>query len=224
MTVCDRFEREAVLRLEQGLALNEHVTTCPDCRRSADTYRRLQAGLASTGADYQPRPDWQARTWAAIARGQDRRRPWLRTLVPAAIGTCVVALLLIPQWPRAPLVPTLEVEVRPLASGPARRGTEAGLGDRLLLRARTGGASHAELRVYLNDAELVLRCSSKPPCRRQDEMLRATLALNALGTYQSLLLVSDHPLPAPVEDLDGDAGRALAAGARVELGEAVLVR
>ncbi|MCP4654663.1 MAG: hypothetical protein GY856_04495 [bacterium] len=224
MTACDRFEREAVLRMEQGLALDEHFTTCPDCRRTADTYQRLQAGLASTGAEYQPRPDWQARTWAAIARGRERRRRWLRTLVPAAIGACVLALLLIPQLPRAPIAPALEVEVLPPASGPARRGTEAGLGDRLLLGARTGGASHAELRVYLNDSELVLRCSSEPPCIREDETLRAALELSSLGTYQSLLLVSDNPLPAPAEDLDGDAGRALAAGARVELGEAVLVR
>ncbi len=224
MTACDRFEREAVLRLAQGLALDEHFTTCPDCRRAADTYQRLQAGLASSGADYQPRPDWQARTWAAIARGRKRRRRWLRTLVPAAIGASVVALLLIPQLPRAPLGPSLEVEVLPPASVATWRGAEAVVSDRLLLRAATGGASHAELRVYLNDSELVLRCSSEPPCIREGTTLQAALELSSLGTYQSLLLVSDQPLPAPAEDLDGDAGKALATGARVELGDAVVVR
>ena len=153
MTACDRFEREAILRLEQGRALDEHFATCPDCRQAADAYQRLQAGLASTGAAYQPRPDWQARTWAAIARRRKRRR-WLRTLVPAAVGACVVALVLIPQLPRTPQEPGIEVKVLP--AGSAWRGAEAGLGDRLLLRAQTGGARHAELRVYLNDTMMDL--------------------------------------------------------------------
>jgi len=221
MTACDRFEREAILRLEQGRALDEHFATCPDCRQAADAYQRLQAGLASTGAAYQPRPDWQARTWAAIARRRKRRR-WLRTLVPAAVGACVVALVLIPQLPRTPQEPGIEVKVLP--AGSAWRGAEAGLGDRLLLRAQTGGARHAELRVYLNDSELVLHCCCKPPCIRDHETLRAALDLSSRGTYQSLLLVSDDPLPTPVAGLDGDAGQALAAGARVEFGETVRVR
>ncbi len=223
MRACDRFEREGLLRLEQGLPLDEHFSTCPDCRAARAAYQGLRAGLAETGAGYRPPPDWQARTWAAIARRRDRRRRYLWTLAPAGLGLAVLALVLIPSLPRAPLVPSLAVEIAP-GAGPVRRGVDAAVGDRLRLRAETAGASHAELRVYRNDSELVLRCSGEPPCERQETVLRASFELTSLGAYQSLLLLSDAPLPAPGAGFDADTGAALAAGARLELGAAVRVR
>lgn len=223
MTRCDRFEREGLLQREQDRALDDHFATCPDCRRAAAAYERIRAELRCAGAGFEPPPDWQARTWAAIARRQKpRHRRWLWTLVPAGLAV-LAGVLLIPRAPQAPLGPSLAVEILP-ATGVVRRGTEAGRGDQLLLRATTGGAPYAELRVYLNDSELVLACSSEPPCTREDGSLRARFELSSIGTYQSLLLLSDQPLPPSTGGLDGDAGAAIAAGARVELGEAVLVR
>jgi hypothetical protein len=154
--------------------------------------------------------------------GRQRGRGRLLWWVPALVAAGIVATVALRFGPLAPPA-GLQVAVEP---GPGvRRGAEAQPGDRLLLEARSGGGAQAELRVYRDDHELVLRCSTQPPCRRRGDTLRATLTLPAVGTYQPLLLLSDQPLPAPTAGgLDADAGVALEAGARVELGEAVRVR
>jgi len=116
----------------------------------------------------------------------------------------------------------LRVEVESSAS--VRRGVEAHPGDLLRLAASTGGDRHAELRVYRNDSELVLRCSTEPPCSRSGGELRAAVVLDGVGRYQPLLVVSGKALPASASDLDADTRAALAAGADVELGTEVVVR
>jgi hypothetical protein len=226
MSACDRFEEEGLLRLEQGLPLDEHFATCSDCLAARAAYERLRGEIAAAGQEIEPPPGWQAGVWAAIEeRRSARRRPrfgWL--LLPAAAAAIVLAFVLLrrPEPPPAQLALAVEVEAGP---GAVRRGAEAHPGDRLRLRASTAGASHAELRVYRNDRALVLRCSTEPPCRRRGDVLEAAFPLPAAGSYQPLLVTSGRPLPGTgAGGLDADVAAALGAGARTTLGNEIEVR
>ncbi|HEV8582922.1 MAG TPA: hypothetical protein VGX68_27975 [Thermoanaerobaculia bacterium] len=220
MTRCDRFETEAVHLLEQGLPLDEHFSSCPDCLAARAAYERLGERVSALSGDEEPPPGWEARVWQRI---EDRRRsrhrwgPWW--VVPVAVAA-LAAFLFVRIPGQGP--PSLRVEVEPGTT--VRRGLEAQPGDRLQLKATTGGVDYCELRVYRNDAELILRCSTEPPCSRRGRELRASVALDGIGRYQPLLLFSKRPLPASASDLQTDTGAALAAGADVELGSEIVVR
>ena len=222
MNHCDRFETEAVLLLERGLPLDEHFSACPDCLAARAFYDRLHKSLATVGEGDQPPVNWQAGVWERIEQRRGRRRWWAWWgLVPAALAASLAAFLLVRTPEPAPVFLKAEIEAGPTV----QRGEEAQPGDALRLTASTGGAPHAELRVYRNDAELVLRCSTKSPCSRQGEELRASVVLDGIGRYQPLLLLSKSPLPeAPTHGLDADTEAALAAGAEIELGKEIVVR
>jgi len=223
MNPCGRFEHEGLLLLERGLPLDEHFDTCPDCLQARQAYQRLQGELATAGARYRPPAGWQSRVRAAVAARKARRPGWrLRLMIPAGVAAALVLLvLLVPD--REPIPVALHAEIE-LGSGDVRRGHEPHPGDVLRLRGTTGGAPHAELRVYLNDVELVLRCSTAAPCRRREESLQASVLLDSIGSYQPVLLVSDRPLPEPLATLDDDAAGAIAAGARIAMGRQIDVR
>ena len=229
MSRCNRFETEGLPLLERGLPLDEHFAACPDCLAARAAYERLGAEIAALGADDEPPVGWQARVWERLDQRRERRRPrwtgWLGWLVPAGVGmagTSLAALFLIPIRPPAPRPPSLHVEVQ--AGATVRRGGEAQPGDLLRLTAVAGGARHAELRVYRNDTELVLRCSTDRPCSRRGDEVRAAVLLDAVGRYQSLLIRSERPLPSSVSGLEKDTSAALAAGADVRLGSEIVVR
>lgn len=222
MSQCDRFETEAVLLLERGLPLDEHFSACPDCLAARAFYDRLREALAAVGEGDQPPVGWQAGVWERIEqrRGRRRWRPWWG-LVPAALAASLAAVLLVRTPEPAPVFLKAEIEAGPSV----QRGEEAKPGDSLRLTASTGGARHAELRVYRNDAELILRCSTESPCSRKGEDLQATVVLDGIGRYQPLLLLSKNPLPeASAGSLDADTDAALAAGAEIEMGSEVVVR
>ncbi|HEX5718722.1 MAG TPA: hypothetical protein VF179_21355, partial [Thermoanaerobaculia bacterium] len=82
----------------------------------------------------------------------------------------------------------------------------------------------SELRVYRNDTELILRCSTEPPCSRRRGELTASVVLDGVGRYQPLLIFSEEPLPDIASNLDTDTDAALAAGAEIEMGSEVVVR
>jgi hypothetical protein len=223
---CDRFETEGLPLLERGLPLDEHFATCPDCLAARAAYERLGAEIAALGAEDEPPVGWQARVWERLDQRRERRRPrWIGWLVPAGVGLAaasLAALFLIPIHPPGPRPPSLSVEVQ--AGATVRRGGEAQPGDLLRLTAAIGGARHAELRVYRNDTELVLRCSTERPCSRRGDEVRAAVLLDTVGRYQPLLIRSERPLPPPVSDLEKDTSAALAAGADVRLGSEIVVR
>lgn len=224
MSACRRFEDEGLLRLEQGLPLDDHFSTCPDCLAERAAYERLREAITTAGDGIEPPTGWQAGVWSAIEKRQAARRRWRGwwLLVPAAAAV-LLAILLLRTPVRTVTQLALAVEVES-GAGPVRRGGEAHPGDRLQLRATIGEASNAELRVYRNDRSLVLRCSTEPPCRRGDDMLEADLVLPAIGSYQSLLVTSDRSLPKAGAGLDADVDAALAAGAQTILGEEIEVR
>jgi len=220
MSQCDRFETEGLLLLEQDLPLDEHFSTCPDCVAARAAYERLRAGIATLGAEDEPPVGWQARVWEGIDQRRERRRlGWAWWIVPGVAATLAALLLIRPPGPQ---LPSLRIEIQ--AGATVHRGGEAQPGDLLQLTAIPSSAHHAELRVYRNDAELVLRCSTERPCSRQGDELRAAVRLDVIGRYQPLLILSARPLPAPTSDLEKDTSAALAAGADVKLGPEVVVR
>lgn len=229
MSACRRFEEEGLARIEQGLPLDDHFATCPDCLAEREVYDRLRGAIASAGDGIEPPPGWQAGVWAAIEERKSARRRlrgwWF--LVPAAaaaillVALAAVLLLRTPAPPSARLALAVELEA---GSGPVRRGTEAHPGDRLHLRASTGEAVHAELRVYRNDRALVLRCSTEPPCRRRQGTLEATFLLPSIGSYQPLLVTSGQTLPEAGAGLDADVATAIETGAQATMGTEIEVR
>ncbi|HWM94571.1 MAG TPA: hypothetical protein VN493_27705 [Thermoanaerobaculia bacterium] len=223
-TRCGRFEAEAVLLLEQGRPLDEHFSSCPDCLAERTAYERLREELHSLGEEDEPPAGWQARVWEKVDRRQGRRwAPWWRRwILPIGVaGAAALAALFLVRTP-ATAPPGLRIGIE--AGETVRRGTEAQPGDLLQLTATTGDAPHTELRVYRNDTELVLRCSTEPPCTRRGEELSASVVLDGVGRYQPLLLLSEDPLPDVASDLDTDTNAVLTSGAGVELGPRVVVR
>lgn len=219
-TVCRRFEEEALLLLEQGRPLDEHFSSCPDCLEARAAYDRLRAQLSGLGEEHEPAADWRARVWEKIERRKERRRRWAPWLFAPVAMAAMAALFLI--WVPGRQTAGLRIEIE--AGTTVRRGAEAHPGDLLRLSATTGGARHSELRVYRNDTELILRCSTEPPCSRRRGTLNASVVLDGVGRYQPLLIFSEKPLPDVASDLDADTDAALTAGADVELGPRVVVR
>lgn len=226
MSGCDRFEAEGLLLLEQGLPLDEHFATCPDCLAARAAYVRLREEIAALGVEDEPPVGWQARVWERLDQRRERRRfrwpGWRGWMVPVGVGLAASLAALFLIRPPGPQPPSLRAEIQ--AGTTVRRGGEAQPGDLLRLTATTGGARHAELRVYRNDTELVLRCSTDRPCSRRGDEVRAAVLLDAVGRYQPLLLRSKNPLPSPVSDLEKDTSAALAAGADVRPGSEIVVR
>jgi len=222
-TGCDRFETEALLLLEQGQPLDDHFSSCPDCLEARAAYDRLRGGLSSLGKEDEPAPDWQARVWEKIEKRKERRRRWSPWwIAPVGITGLAALAALFLIWIPGQTPAGLRIEIE--AGTTVRRGAEAQPGDLLRLDATTGGARHSELRVYRNDTELILRCSTEPPCSRRRGKLTASVVLDGVGRYQPLLIFSEKPLPDVASDLDTDTDAALTAGADVELGPRVVVR
>jgi len=150
-----------------------------------------------------------------------------RRLAPAAaLIVLVVASVVWLSWLAGEVSFSVDVSS---AQGAVRRGEDAHPGDILQLQAATGNYRYAELRVYFNDSEVVLRCSTEAPCSRDGNILAAALEMSSMGAYQPILFLSDNPLPLPLqfeglEGLDQDVGAALEAGASYELAERISVR
>ena len=195
VTRCDRFESEGLALLEQGESLDEHFADCPDCRAARTAYQVLREQIAEAGAADEPPAGWETRVWESI-EGRRRRPLWGWLLAP--LGAAALAAAFFVAMPRTSAVPSLVQEIAP---GEAiHRSASAHPGDHLNLRAGTAGSLHAELRIYRNGRELVLRCpsdSGDPSCRRDGDELRASLTLPSAGDYQAVLVLDDEPLPPP---------------------------
>jgi hypothetical protein len=221
---CDRFEREGLLRMEQGLPLEPHYAECPDCAAARRAHESLARRIGALGQDELPASGWEQRVREALqARPAPRRfwpRPWLTVPVTALAA---VVLAVAGTHLLRPTAAALAVSTR----GDPRttlRGGPVSPGDVLTLEAQTGGASYAELRVYRDDTEIVLRCSTTLPCRRSGRRLSAELTLPAIGLYQPVLLLAARALPVPRGSLDRDGADVLDAGGQFILGREVEAR
>ena len=224
MTHCDLFEREGLLQLERGIGLDPHFETCPDRLDARRQYARLTQTIGELDAAATPSPFWQTRVWAAIKSTPPRKRRWAWWLAPVG---AVAALVVFMVWwfPASSPLPAvfLATEIR-AGQTVVSRGQDAHPGDELRLRATVGASAFAELRVYFNDNELPVHCSTDPPCRRDGDSLSLVTTLKSLGTYRPVLIVSANPIPAPSGNLDQDAGAALRSGATVQAGDPIPVR
>lgn len=222
VTRCERFENEGLALLERGEPLDGHFADCPDCRAARAAYQVLQEQIAEAGAADEPPAGWQNRVWERIE--ERRRRPSWRWLL-APLGAAALAAAVFFAMPRTPAAPSLVQEISP---GPVvHRSASAHPGDHLSLRADIAGSPHAELRIYRNGRDLVLRCPSDAgdaSCARDGDEIRASLTLPSAGDYQAVLVLDDEPLPPPGKGLDPDAGAAFAQGAQVVLGDEISVR
>jgi len=223
MSRCTRFEDEGLLQLEQGLPLDAHFNSCGDCEEARASYARIRGGLASLDEAIEAPAGWRDRVWKAIDDTRARRNPrhawWI---APAALAAAVALAVLVRPRPARPPSPQLDVSVQ--SGGTVRRTRESQPGDRLRLHTATGAQGQAELRVYLNDRALVLRCSIEPPCESEPGGLAATLTVAERGTYQPALFTSARALPAPVGDLERDVEAAFQAGTEVVLGQEIRVK
>ncbi len=226
MSGCDRFEREGLALLERDLPLDEHFENCPDCLAARETYARLRGMLDDSAPLETPREGWEARVRSTIAQPEPGGRKRIRWL--AAAAAIIAAAFLLPPGFRMLFQPTAEDPQLTFkierGDRPSRRGEVPHPGDRLILQADTGAASHAELRVYRDDTELILRCSDSPPCVLRGTQLSATLALEQLGSFQPLLITSEQPIPPPAGTLDEDAAAVLSRDGRFVLSEEIRVR
>ncbi len=224
MSACDRFEREGLLRLEQGLPLDPHFAECPECLAARAAYESLARRLSALGPEDQPLVGWEERVQRALAVPPEPRRlrPRWWVTVPAsalAVGLLVVSGTRLVRPPAA----ALTVSTRERA-GAAYRGEPLRLGQVVVMDAQTGGAAQAELRVYREDREIVLRCSTEPPCHRVGRRIQAELRPEAIGQYQPVLLLSSRALPPPRGTLDQDGDAVLGAGGQFLLGSELEVR
>lgn len=227
MKPCRRFASEGLDRLTAGQPLDEHFTSCDTCREARSSYEALLGDLRELDHDAKPPPDWQDNVWRRIGTHQ-RDRPgkrsraaaaWRPTALAAIIAAAVLGGLLL----RPTEAPTLMVAIE--RGHLPYRGLEAALpGDRLTIETRTARGRHTALRVYRNEHELVAECPGSSACETAGRRLRLTLRLEAIGRYQTVLLSSPVPLPPAVGVLDVDCGAAVEQGARIELGDEILIR
>ncbi len=240
MSDCTRFEDEGILAYERGEPLEGHYASCSACKRAIADYEALASDIAEAGAKLAPRPDFEARVWSAIARRRESKAPWWhpaswrgrRFALVAAAALAAAALLTVwlarPDDGRATAVIALHQEILPATGAAPSRGDSARPNDIAVLRATTGGARTAELRVYFGTGrgsdELLLRCSDQPPCKRSENQIVAELTLPRRGDYHCILAVSDGALPAPTQSLDGDIASIEAAGGMVERGPTIRAR
>jgi hypothetical protein len=162
--------------------------------------------------------DWHPAT-APSRRSQGRFWGVAAGLVAAGVA----AFFLLPPNRVAP--PGLRQEVVAGAVTSRGGGEVARPGDHLVLHGETGGAVHAELRLYWSRDRLVVRCAGdNPPCRREGHRLSADVVLDTRGSYLPLLILAPEPIPAPSSGFDADLAALVAAGGRVEVGREIVVR
>ncbi len=221
MSYCDRFEREGLLKLEQGESLDRHFDECADCIKSQDAYKKIIKELKTMQQNLKAPSGWQDEVWQTIAlrkQGKQQRWKWaLPSMVAAVAGVFLIFGVFLPTSS------TVSISVSIEQSDAVTRGVNARPGDELVIDAEIGDASIAEVLVYRNDYELVLRCSDKPPCSRRGKRIKARLELGGIGNYQPVLVLSESAIPPLTNQLDDDARIVLESGAKVELAEQVSV-
>jgi hypothetical protein len=217
MTACERFEEEGLLRLEQGLPLDAHFASCPDCQAARQSYERLKSELASLDPA-EPPARLEERVWNSISKKKVARRP-LRVYLFPALGLAAAAMLvifLLPPTIQQSGSPALAVDFR-AGSNSVRSvvapGSPVPPGTVLVLDAKPAGARYSDLRVYRNDDQLLLQSSGS-----------TRVLLEVVGRYQAVLFTSNRPIPPPSTSVESDIRAAREAGAEVTLASPITVR
>jgi hypothetical protein len=143
-------------------------------------------GAASGDAPAVPRRDLRS-----------HRRRWNPAAAAVtAVAVAAAGLLLWSQRQPAPVRDALDSSVWIVSATGSRHGEatgEASIGD--VLRADVAEVAGAELRIYRDDRELVLRCPGQAGCGRASGRTTAALHLTSPGAYRVVYFL---PVPAQV--------------------------
>jgi len=96
--LCDRFEREAILRIERGEPLDPHFDDCAPCIDARRKHERILAALPDAAPWANLPIGWQARVLAATGAEKERapRRTFApRPFAPEVLASVCVALALV---------------------------------------------------------------------------------------------------------------------------------
>lgn len=197
-----------------------------------DVWRAIDTDGAS-GAT--PASDTEVENEASVVRGPWWRHPqaaraavWAGILA-ATLGWMVLRPTTVPSKVGLDLqiLTGSQAQLRGDADGVSSGGAQSGSaqpGDVLRLSAGLGDFDQAEVRVYRDDQTLILACSDDPPCRRRGDRIEADVTLDAVGSYQAILTVSDQELPSAEGSFDRDMGELFRSGAQIELASEIEVR
>jgi hypothetical protein len=198
-TGCDRFDARELLRQERGEPPDPHQGTCAECQQRLARTEALRQALGQIPIE-KSTTSWEQAVWGRIATGgrkPQRRRLWVGLPVLLAVAGVI---LLVRSPGRSP-DGTAPVLALAFEAGPERlRSGGPAVGATVVVDGTTVQHEHAELRIYRDDAGLLLRCSTEPPCQRRDGRLGARFTIPAIGRYRVLLLQAPVPLPAPGSD------------------------
>lgn len=173
--------------------------------------------------DFEAPPGWQAAVNAALdnkpaRRTPDRDRPVVpktsagvlaaKPVIGIAAGAAALAAAMVIYLAtrRPPLEGVTAVKGPPRkvptvalialdGTGQARSAAAAVIGDRLVARAGSSGV--AELRIYRDDRDVVLRCraATDPGCRADGKSIVGEHEVSAPGTYRAVVFVVRVPEP-----------------------------
>lgn len=212
-TEADRAEVEWLLAREQ-----DPSRPAPSTALGAE-HAELQAMLASL-PDASSDDAWQA----AVVRRMRSAPPaviaspppwWRRRWLQWGVGGGIAAAMALAIWLLSrPVPPELEVAV---VSRIDRRSGDVGVGDQLVVRARSHGS--ADLRVFGSSGELLARCPGGPACTVMSSGdLKIEVRLDAPGRYH-VILASGLKQRLPESSMDTYIDAARATGAHIAVRE-----
>lgn len=196
-TSCDRYWREGVLLVEQGVA-DVHRETCEACQEAHASREVIVRALPLTGGE--GRADWQQRVWQAIARDEAERRapsrrPWV--IGGLALAAAVIAIVVLVPREQAPERYVTAVTIE---KGPVVKRGGAQVGDRV----RTLLDPADEVRIYRRN-ELVFRCGPSTvgaACTRDERGRVAVYELPTAGDYTIVIITKSAVEPRGGLDAD----------------------
>jgi hypothetical protein len=232
---CDLIERDGATLMVGAAGDREaqgHIASCASCRTRARSYDRLIEWLHEAPPGRGPLPGWEVAIVARlrpVAPGRQQRQStfWL-AVSGGAIAAAAVVLLLWPRpgtppWSEKLQIAIVQNEGAHYRSGASPSPVRAAPGDQVAIDFATGGFAQVELRVF-RGGQLVFRCPG-PGCSRRANRMSARVPLPVAGQYQLLLIwARNGALPEPAGGPAEDAGRLVAAGARVRVLDAIAVR
>jgi hypothetical protein len=211
---CERpLPDDALADLDAG---DPHLASCSSCRGRREAFVRLHAVLASGASSRTLPPRWKerlmerARALPPAPVRRPRRRMWAAAAACAGAAAVIVVLI----WPARP--PGDPVVAFKVMRGTSEWRGDSSPGDDIDARGSAPGWAAAELRIYRNGRELVLRCpgTPAPACRVAGDEIAGRWRISGPGAYQIVLFAAPGALPAPRGTLDDDTRAVTAAGGK----------
>jgi hypothetical protein len=202
--------------------MNDPYDDGAPARESAE--RSVARDLAGLPA-IEPPEGWEARVRARV-RHRRRRTRRVLPLVVAAVATAAAAAAVsgLGVWRgvrrRGAVAAELAVVVEAHRGASRPRGAQPAVGDVLVVSADGG----AEVCLYRDDVDLVLRCPHDATCRIDDGRLVGEWRAIAPGTYRAIAFARATPAGASAGSLDAHVAAMRRIGTRVVVSAPIRVR